>query len=188
MVTHSSVLVWRVPGTGEPGGLPSMGSHRVGHDWHNLAAAAAAVYAYMRLLIFLLAILFPVCASSSPVFTWCTPHEVKWSESSSVMSHSMGPHGLYSPWNSPGQNTGVGSLSLLQGIFPTQRSSQGLSCIAGGFFTSWATREARSTGVGSLSLLHSMFWIQKLNRSILHCRQILSNYQGNKLNKHGDSI
>ena len=32
MVTHSSVLVWRIPGTGEPGGLPSMGSHRVGHD------------------------------------------------------------------------------------------------------------------------------------------------------------
>ena len=36
------------------------------------------------------------------------------------------PHGLYSPWNSPGQNAGVGSLSLLQGIFPTQESSQGL--------------------------------------------------------------
>ena len=33
---------------------------------------------------------------------------------------SLQPHGLYSPWNSPGQNTGVGSLSLLQGIFPTQ--------------------------------------------------------------------
>ena len=40
MATHSSVLVWRIPGTGEPGGLPSMGSHRVGHDWSNLAAAA----------------------------------------------------------------------------------------------------------------------------------------------------
>ena len=36
--THSSVLVWRIPGTGEPGGLPSMGSHRVGHDWSDLAA------------------------------------------------------------------------------------------------------------------------------------------------------
>ena len=39
MPTHSSVLAWRIPGTAEPGGLPSMGSHRVGHDWSNLAAA-----------------------------------------------------------------------------------------------------------------------------------------------------
>ena len=42
MATHSSVLAWRIPGTGEPGGLPSMGLHRVGHDWRKLAAAAAA--------------------------------------------------------------------------------------------------------------------------------------------------
>ena len=39
MATHSSVLAWRIPGTGEPGGLPSMGSHRVGHDWSDLAVA-----------------------------------------------------------------------------------------------------------------------------------------------------
>ena len=103
------------------------------------------------------------------------------SESHPVMSSSLWPHVLYSPWNSPGQNTGVGSRSLLQGIFPTQGSNQGFPCcrqilyqlshqgsprilewlaypfsrgsfqprnqigvfcIAGGFFTSWATREA----------------------------------------------
>ena len=40
MATHSSVLAWRVPGTGEPGGLPSMGSHRVRHDWSDVAATA----------------------------------------------------------------------------------------------------------------------------------------------------
>ena len=40
MATHSSVLAWRIPGTREPGGLPSMGSHRVGHNCRNLAAAA----------------------------------------------------------------------------------------------------------------------------------------------------
>ena len=40
MATHSSVLAWRIPGTGEPGGLPSMGSHRVWHDWNDLAAAS----------------------------------------------------------------------------------------------------------------------------------------------------
>ena len=44
MATHSSVLAWRIPGMGEPDGLPSMGSHRVGRDWSDLAAAAAAGY------------------------------------------------------------------------------------------------------------------------------------------------
>ena len=43
MATHYSVLAWRIPGTGEPGGLPSMVSHRVGHDSSDLAAAAAVV-------------------------------------------------------------------------------------------------------------------------------------------------
>ena len=48
------------------------------------------------------------------------------SESLSVVSGSLWPHGLYSPWNSPGQNTGVGSCSLLQGIFSTQGSNPGV--------------------------------------------------------------
>ena len=43
MATHSSILAWRIPGMGEPGGLLSVGLHRVGHDWSNLAAAAAAM-------------------------------------------------------------------------------------------------------------------------------------------------
>ena len=99
----------------------------------------------------------------------------------SVISNSLRPHGLDSPWNFPGQNTGVGRLPLLQGIFPTWGVNTGLlhcrwilyqlsqkgsprimewvacsfsrgsswprnqtraSCIAGGFFTSWAIREA----------------------------------------------
>ena len=42
MTTHSSVLAWRIPGMGEPGGLPSLASHRVGHDWRDLAAAAVS--------------------------------------------------------------------------------------------------------------------------------------------------
>ena len=45
-------------------------------------------------------------------------HDISESESHSVMSDSLGPHGLYSPWNSPGKNTGVGSLPLLQGNLP----------------------------------------------------------------------
>ena len=46
MATHSSVLAWRIPGTGEPSGLPSMGSHRVGHDWSDLAAAAVGWWSF----------------------------------------------------------------------------------------------------------------------------------------------
>ena len=109
------------------------------------------------------------------------------SESRSVVSDSLRPRGLYSPWNSPGQNTVVSSLS--QGIFPIQRLNPGLlhwrqilyqlshkgsprilewvaypfssgssglrnqtgvSCIAGGFFTNWAIREAHKTQVNFL--------------------------------------
>ena len=58
------------------------------------------------------------------------------------MSDSLWPRGL-SPWNSLGQNTGMGRLSLLQGIFPTQESNRGL-LHGRGFFTSWAIREAKS--------------------------------------------
>ena len=56
--------------------------------------------------------------SSSKIKITCERH--------TVVSNSLQVHGLYSPWNSPGQNTGVGSLSLLQGIFPAQESNQGL--------------------------------------------------------------
>ena len=55
-------------------------------------------------------------------------HKESESESGSVVSNSLRPHGLYSPWNSPGQNARVGSLSLLQGIFPTQGLKPGLHC------------------------------------------------------------
>ena len=53
MATNSSVLAWRIPGMGEPGGLPSVGPHRVGHDWSDLAAAAAAAN-YARCLLWLI--------------------------------------------------------------------------------------------------------------------------------------
>ena len=108
----------------------------------------------------------------------------QWVKSRSVVSNSLQSCGLYSPWNVPGQNTGLGNCSLFQSVFPTQGSNPGLphcrwilyqmshqgnpgmlkwvaypfssgpssprnqtgvSCIAGGFFTSWATREAPGT-------------------------------------------
>ena len=52
MATHSSILAWRIPGTGEPGGLPSMWSHRVGHDSSDLAAAAADWFNILIALIY----------------------------------------------------------------------------------------------------------------------------------------
>ena len=57
MATHSSVLAWRIPGMAEPGGLPSMGLHRVGHDWSDLAVAAARHF-YMIFGFFLNVILY----------------------------------------------------------------------------------------------------------------------------------
>ena len=51
MATHSSVLAWRIPETGEPGGLPSTGSHRVGHDCSDLAAVAAATINLLSMVI-----------------------------------------------------------------------------------------------------------------------------------------
>ena len=61
------------------------------------------------------------------------------------MSDSLWPHGLYSPWNSPGQNTGVGHRPLLQGISQSRDRTQ-VSHIAGRFFTSWVTREMQLEG------------------------------------------
>ena len=58
MATHSSVLAWRIPGTGEAGGLPSLGSHRVGHDWSYLAAYILNVY-YTYISVQLVAQLCP---------------------------------------------------------------------------------------------------------------------------------
>ena len=79
--------------------------------------------------------------SYEPRQTLASSLKVK-SESCSVVSGSLRPHGLYSPWNSPGQNTGVGSLSFSRG--PSQpRDWTQFSRIAGRFFTRWATRKPR---------------------------------------------
>ena len=71
----------------------------------------------------------PMGCIATSEWEWCISVEMHSSEgvseSCSVVSDSLWPHGLYSPWNSPGQNTGVGSLSLLQEIFPTQGSNPG---------------------------------------------------------------
>ena len=68
MATHSSILAWKIPGTEEPVGLPSMGSHRVGHDWRDLAAAAAAAAAKISKVLFykLLQTYFPWVEYNNP--------------------------------------------------------------------------------------------------------------------------
>ena len=95
---------------------------------------------------------------------------------------TLRPHGLYSPWNSPDQNTGVGSLSLLQGIFPTQRSNR-LPALQVDSLPIEPPGKPKNTGVGSLSLLQGIFPTQELNQGLLHCREILYqlSYQGRTL-------
>ena len=63
MATHSSILAWRIPGAVEPGGLPSMGSHRVGQDWSNLAAA----YSFQKSKICPITLKIGILKSSTPV-------------------------------------------------------------------------------------------------------------------------
>ena len=95
-------------------------------------------------------------------------------KSHSVVSDSLWTHGLYSPWNSPGQNTGVGSLSLLQGIFPTQGSNPGLPhCRWVDSLPAESPGKPKKIGVGSRSLLQWIFPTQGLNRGLLHCGRIL---------------
>ena len=103
----------------------------------------------------------------------CSPGSQSESESHSVVSDSLQPHGLYSPWNSPGKNTGIDSLSLLQGIFPTQGSNSGLPYGRQILYQLSPPGRPKNTGVGSLSLLQQIFSTQELNQDVLNCRWIL---------------
>ena len=98
---------------------------------------------------------------------------MKWSENCSVVSDSLQPHVLYSPWNSLGQNTGVDSLSLLQGNSPTQGSNPGSSALQVDSLPVEPQGKPKNTGVGSLPLLQGIFPTQELKRSLLHCKRIL---------------
>ena len=100
------------------------------------------------------------------------------SEGHSVVSNSLPSHGLYSPWNSPGQSTGVDSCSLLQGIFPTQGSNLGLP------HCRWILYQLNHKGnpriLEWVAYPFSIFQTQESNRDLLHCRRILYqlSYQG----------
>ena len=86
---------------------------------------------------------------------------------------SLWPHGLYSPWNSPGQNTRVGSLSLLQANRPNPGIEPRSPTLQVASLPAEPQGMPRNTGVGSLSLLCGIFLIQESNRGLLHCKQIL---------------
>ena len=88
------------------------------------------------------------------------------------MSDSLRPHGLYIPWNYQGQNTGMGSSSLLQGVFLTQGSNPCLPHCQEILYQLSHQGSPRITGVGRLSLLQWIFLNQELNWGLLHCRWI----------------
>ena len=113
---------------------------------------------------------------SNPSWVW-------YFQSHSVVSDCLRPRGLYSPWNSPGQNTGVGSLSLFQGIFLTQGSNPSLPHCRRILYQLNHKGSPRKTGVESLSLLQWIFLTQESNWDPLHCRQMLYqlNYQGSPI-------
>ena len=95
------------------------------------------------------------------------------SESHSVVSDSLQPHGLYSPWNSPSRNTGVGSLSLLQGNLPNPGMDPRSPALQTDCLPAETPGKPKNTRVGSLSLLQGIFPTQEWNQGLLHCRRIL---------------
>ena len=149
MASYFSILGWRILQTEEPDRLQSMGSQKVGHHWATNASTLSSYWVvnilYKLFITFLpdmwvaktflhflmeeiwlftlkhMWLLFSSCTVY--LFFFCC-HWV--SESCKVVSDSLWTHGLYSPWNSPGYSNAVGTLSLLQGLFPTQGSNLGL--------------------------------------------------------------
>ena len=108
------------------------------------------------------------------------------SESCSVVSDSLQVHDLYSPWDSPGQNTGVASLSLLQGIFPTQGSNPGIPQCRQILYQLSHQESPRILEWVAYSFSSGSSQTQESNLCLLHCRQIL--YQLNYQGSPGNSI
>ena len=96
------------------------------------------------------------------------------------MSDSLRPHGLHTPWNSPGQNIGVGSFSLLQEIFPTQGLNPGLPHCRQVLYQLSHKGSPRILEWVAYPLLQWIFPTQESNQGLLHCKWILYqlSYQG----------
>ena len=98
MATHPSVLAWSIPGTAEPGGLPSMGSHRVGHDWSDLAAAAASKFSKTKVTLL------------NCIHTTTFIYERKWQPTPVFLpgdSHGQRSLAGYNPWGRKESDTSV---------------------------------------------------------------------------------
>ena len=93
------------------------------------------------------------------------------SESHSLLPNSLNTRELYCAWNFPDQNTGVGSLFLLQGSFQPSIEPRS-SALQADSLPAEAQGKPKNTGVGRLSLLQGIFPTQELNRGLLHCRRI----------------
>ena len=104
------------------------------------------------------------------------------SESCSVVSISLRPHRLYNPWNSLGQNTGMGSLSFLLGNLPNPGIKPRSPSLQADSLPAETQGKLKNNGVGSLYLLQGILPTQESNQGFLHCRAIL--YQ---LSYHGPS-
>ena len=139
----------------ELGGLQSIGSQRVKHDRSAFARSMKAI-------------------PSDLAYGTSMPSE---SESRSVVSDSLRPHGLYSSWNSLGQNTGVGGQNTGVG---SHSFSRGSSQSRVDSLPAESQGKPKNTGVDSLSLLQQTLLTQELNQGLLYCRQILYqlSYQG----------
>jgi len=83
------------------------------------------------------------------------------------------PWTIYSPWNAPGQNTGVGSLSLLQGNLPNSGIEPSSPALQADSLPAEPQGKPKNTRLGSLSLLRGIFPTQESNWGLLYCRQIL---------------
>ena len=97
----------------------------------------------------------------------------KWSESRPVVSDSLRPHGLYSPWNSPGQDTGVGSQFPSPADLPNPGIEPRSPTLQADSLPAEPPGKPKNTEVGSLSLLQQIFPTQESNQGPLHCRRIL---------------
>ena len=89
------------------------------------------------------------------------------------MSDSLQPHGLYSPWNCPGQNTGVGCSFPSPGDLPNPGIKPGSPALQGDSLPAEPPGKPKKTGMGSLCLLQRIFPTQESNRGLLNCRGIL---------------
>ena len=140
MATHSSILAWRIPGMGEPGGLPSVGSHRVRHNWSDLAAAAAAARETLNIIC--------VCVCVAGRFSHVCVFAVLWTVTHQVplsMGFSRQEHWSGLPFPPPGDppNPGIEPCSH---VF---------------FIGSWVLYHERHLGSPEYNLPLDNYWIQK---------------------------